>query len=101
MSIKPMAFIDDAGLYALQHNASAKVWSVPAEKETPLFAIPDTHRVVSVELLNSIMELAGVALVYQPFGTKDRQNFDALMAIIEDKAILATHAAPASQGGER
>ena len=48
-------------------------------------AIPDTHRVVSVELLNSIMELAGVALVYQPFGTKDRQNFDALMAIIEDK----------------
>jgi len=50
-----------------------------------LYYIPDTHRVVSVELLNRIMELAGVALVYQPFGTKDRQNFDALMAIIEEK----------------
>lgn len=47
--------------------------------------LADTHRIVPVELLNSIMELAGVALVYQPFGTKDRQNFDALMAIIEDK----------------
>lgn len=50
-----------------------------------LYAIPDTHRIVPVELLNGIMELAGVALVYQPFGTKDRQNFDALMAIIEEK----------------
>ena len=50
-----------------------------------LYAIPDTHRVVPVDALNRIMELAGVALVYQPFGTKDRQHFDALMAIIEDK----------------
>ena len=48
-------------------------------------SIPDTHRVVPVELLNRIMELAGVALVYQPFGTKDRRHFDELMAIIEDK----------------
>ena len=48
-------------------------------------AIPDTHRVVPVDALSRIMELAGVALVYQPFGTKDRQHFDALMAIVEDK----------------
>lgn len=92
MSIKPMAFIDDAGLYALQHNASAKVWSVPAEKETPLFAIPDTHRVVSVELLDIIEESLHMA--------GEHEYAAALREIIEDKAILATHAAPASQGGE-
>jgi hypothetical protein len=27
------------------------------------------------------MELAGVALVYQPFGTKDRKHFDTLTHI--------------------
>ena len=75
MSIKPMAFIDDAGLYALQHNASAKVWSVPAEKETPLFAIPDTHRVVPVELLRKAMsEDLSIPGLY-----------DEMRAIIEDK----------------
>lgn len=61
-------------------------WRMKGWPVTPMFyAIPDTHRIVPVELLNGIMELAGVALVYQPFGTKDRQNFDALMAIIEEK----------------
>jgi len=48
-------------------------------------ALFDGKVLVPVEALNAIMELAGVALVYQPFGTKDRQHFDALMAIIEDK----------------
>ena len=47
--------------------------------------VPEGMAIVPVELLSRIMELAGVALVYQPFGTKDRQNFHALMAIIEDK----------------
>lgn len=61
-------------------------WKKKGWPVTPMYyAIPDTHRVVPVALLNGIMELAGVALVYQPFGTKDRQNFDALMAIIEEK----------------
>jgi hypothetical protein len=36
---------------------------------------------VPVDTLNSVMELAGVALVYQPFGTKDRQHFDTLIQI--------------------
>lgn len=77
MSIKPVACADNG---VLNWYADSKT-----TEQIDLYVIPDTHRVVSVELLNSIMELAGVALVYQPFGTKDRQNFDALMAIIEDK----------------
>jgi len=60
-------------------------WQRKAEALEAARATPDTHRVVPVDALNRIMELAGVALVYQPFGTKDRQHFDALMAIIEDK----------------
>jgi len=81
MSIKPLAWIN-------ADNTMAGIPSVLTEygpNRRPLYAIPNTHRVVSVDALNRIMELAGVALVYQPFGTKDRQHFDALMAIIEDK----------------
>ena len=36
--------------------------------------------VVPADALNRIMELAGVALVYQPFGTEDRKHFDTLIA---------------------
>lgn len=77
MSIKPVACADDGFLNWCAYSKTLE----PID----LYAIPDTHRIVPVELLNGIMELAGVALVYQPFGTKDRQNFDALMAIIEEK----------------
>lgn len=47
--------------------------------------IPEGMALVPVDALNSIMELAGVALVYQPFGTKDRQHFDALLAAAKEK----------------
>jgi hypothetical protein len=36
---------------------------------------------VPVDALNAVMGVAGVALVYQPFGTKDRQHFDTLIQI--------------------
>ena len=89
MSIKPVAMIPEDEMQCLIDGHTAIVIPVgdelPDEVCTTLYAIPDTHRVVPVDALNRIMELAGVALVYQPFGTKDRQNFDALMAIIEDK----------------
>ena len=88
MSIKPVAWTDEEEIKALAENRDCgKMWHNGAvyDAPIPLYAIPDTHSVVPVDALNRIMELAGVALVYQPFGTKDRQNFDALMAIIEDK----------------
>jgi len=46
-----------------------------------LEALFDGKVLVPVDALNAVMELAGVALVYQPFGTKDRQHFDTLMQI--------------------
>jgi len=90
MSIKPVAWMhkDGSVITAEKKKKAEQSSSIQAAMvsgyATPLHAIPDTHRVVSVELLSRIMELAGVALVYQPFGTKDRQHFDALMAIIKD-----------------
>ena len=80
MSIKPVGVT-----YETPQGSIEVDWWETVTDGRLLYAIPDTHRVVSVEALNRIMELAGVALVYQPFGTKDRQHFDALMAIIEDK----------------
>jgi hypothetical protein len=46
-----------------------------------LRALFDGKVLVPVEALNAVMELAGVALVYQPFGTKDRKHFDTLIQI--------------------
>lgn len=80
MSIKPVGITFERLLGGIDVD-----WFQKMPDGRYLYHIPDTHRVVPVELLNRIMELAGVALVYQPFGTKDRQNFDALMAIVEDK----------------
>jgi len=70
------------GIYIDALAAFAKLVADDA-RATP--ALPEGMALVPVDALNRIMELAGVALVYQPFGTKDRQHFDALMAIIEDK----------------
>ena len=74
-----------AGKWVSNSSDTCSIHYAEVRDEWNTRAIPDTHRVVPVDALNRIMELAGVALVYQPFGTKDRQNFDALMAIIEDK----------------
>lgn len=41
---------------------------------------------VPVNSLHSIMELAGVTLVYQPFGSQDRQHFDALCAAVKEQS---------------
>lgn len=46
---------------------------------------PEGMALVPLDALSRIMELAGVALVYQPFGTKDRQHFDALIAATKEK----------------
>lgn len=103
MSIKPVAIISKTNLDRLESDSTATVlppnWKGVGDY-FQLHHIPDTHRVVPVDALNRIMELAGVALVYQPFGTKDRQNFDALLAITRETLELAAHTATASQGGE-
>jgi len=91
--LKPVAWMWRCPQYCAEQGwhvskkrpADAEPPATESYEDYPLHYIPDTHRIVSVDALNRIMELAGVALVYQPFGTKDRQHFDALMAIIEDK----------------
>ncbi len=50
-----------------------------------LRALFDGKVLVPVDALNAVMELAGVALVYQPFGTKDRQHFDTLLAASQEQ----------------
>ena len=63
---------------ALAGEFSSGLSVVPSYK---LIALFDGKVLVPVDALNSVMELAGVALVYQPFGTKDRQHFDTLIQI--------------------
>lgn len=83
--IKPAAwmkvenYIDDSGLWGQSISFNTDGDGVP------LHVIPEGMALVPVDALNSIMELAGVALVYQPFGTKDRQHFDALLAATKEK----------------
>jgi hypothetical protein len=50
-------------------------------KASDLRGLFDGKVLVPVDALNAVMELAGVALVYQPFGTKDRKHFDTLIQI--------------------
>lgn len=69
----------------LEKWIEAHTESTPAKfvrcKPDDLRALFDGKVLVPVDALNSVMELAGVALVYQPFGTKDRQHFDTLIQI--------------------
>ena len=70
MSIKPVAWIN-------ADNTMAGITSVLTEygpNRRPLYAIPDTHRVVSVELLK---EAVGQL--------SELNTFAAIRAIIEDK----------------
>lgn len=86
---------------ALQHELSM-IHSTIESFETPaaaLRALIDWHCAVAVDpkvnggkvlvpvnSLHSIMELAGVTLVYQPFGSQDRQHFDALCAAVKEQS---------------
>jgi hypothetical protein len=67
---------------ALAGEFSSGLSVVPSYKLTALF---DGKVLVPVDALDSVMELAGVALVYQPFGTKDRQHFDTLLAASQEQ----------------
>ena len=78
MSIKPVAMIPEDEMQCLIDGHTAIVIPVgdelPDEVCTTLYAIPDTHRVVSVELLK---EAVGQL--------SELNTFAAIRAIIEDK----------------
>jgi len=80
MSIKPVAWTDEEEIEALAENRDCgKMWHNGAVYDAPiaLYHIPDTHRVVSVELLDIIEEALHMAGEHE-YGA-------ALREIIEDK----------------
>jgi len=103
MSIKPVAMIPENELKHIEDRRTALVVPVCEEWSdracVMLYAIPDTHRVVSVELLEKCTErlIAGAKafqILQDQFGVKDRiapgriaceTLSDELCAIIEDK----------------
>jgi len=74
---------DQIGGYAevLRSSRHCKYPSPQYVSVDALSELFDGKVLVPVDALNSVMELAGVALVYQPFGTKDRQHFDTLIRV--------------------
>jgi len=81
MSIKPVAMIPEDEMQCLIDGHTAIVIPVgdalPDEVCTLLYAIPDTHRVVSVELLR--LACAWLSVYTPP------ELYNELCAIIEDK----------------
>lgn len=76
MSIKPVAWRRSKLLYGDKEHyyGKNKLW----KDDVPLYAIPDTHRVVSVELLEEILTDAYLHPEESDVALK-------LIAIIEDK----------------
>ena len=66
-------------------------WGGPSGFQTEAVPVSDLRALfdgkvlVPADALNAVIELAGVALVYQPFGTKDRQHFDTLLAASQEQ----------------
>lgn len=82
-----LQYVDTLGGYGVKLKRSSELkYPCPEYVSVDdLRALLSGMALVPVDALNSIMELAGVALVYQPFGTKDRQHFDALLAATKEK----------------
>ena len=82
MSIKPVAMIPEDEMQCLIDGHTAIVIPVgdelPDEVCTTLYAIPDTHRVVPVELLERIL----AECYFHPY---DSQNSIELCRIIDNK----------------
>ena len=76
MSIKPVVYVRgkdlEEGLFG--SFGKEKLW----QDDVPLYAIPDTHRVVPVELLKMALESI-------PWELRDSEACLAIRAIIEDK----------------
>jgi hypothetical protein len=82
MSIKPVAWLSKANADRLRSDSTATVipynWGIIGDEEdfAKLYAIPDTHRVVPVEVLQATMTGA------YPFELKLCEK---IRALIEDK----------------
>ncbi len=87
--IKPVAWARQGSITSLAKRYSDRE-SVNHERSeeqhflVPLYALPATHRIVSVDALSSILEMAGIILVaHEPFDSPARKHFAELCAIID------------------
>jgi hypothetical protein len=55
--LKPVAWIEGPEVDRLATGELAQVWPVEWEDAQPLYALPATHRIVSVELLEELVDI--------------------------------------------